>query len=167
MLVDDASVPRPAWCPERLETTDIGVSRAKFQRQIRDWRSNEDLYRSRGWLLAAHGDRWAELLFLSNSPPRLVAACIGVDYVNFDIEPPSLTFLDAVTREPTPPFSTPMQLDPTGQPAPLLINHPTLMRPFLCLPGVWEYHTHPQHDGDIWLGPRRARGEGHLAVIPP
>lgn len=156
---------RPPWCPQRLETTDVAVSRIKFERQLVDWRSNEDVYRTRGWLLAAHGDRWAEVLFFSDSHPRMVYVCIGLDYVNFDVEPPSLTFIDPVTRTPMPPFSVPMQLDDTGQPVTLLVNHPELGRPFLCLPGTWEYHTHPQHDGDPWLGPHRALSEGHLAVI--
>ncbi|WP_241359668.1 putative metal-binding protein, partial [Escherichia coli] len=36
--------------------------------------------------------------------------------------------------------------------------------PFLCLPGVREYHDHPAHTGDSWLLHRRS-GEGSLHFI--
>lgn len=36
--------------------------------------------------------------------------------------------------------------------------------PFLCVPGVWEYHAHPAHSGDPWLL-HRGRGEGTLDAI--
>jgi len=143
----------------------VVVSRTKFERLIRNWARNEDLYRSRGWVLASHGDRWAELLFFAESQPRIVAVCVGMDYVNFDVDPPSITFLDPVTREPARPFSEPLQLDSNGQPVRLLMNHPLLGRPFWCLPGNLEYHEHPQHDGDPWLAEPRATAQGDLAVI--
>lgn len=36
--------------------------------------------------------------------------------------------------------------------------------PFLCVPGVLEYHTHPGHSGDSWLR-HRIRGVGTLDAI--
>jgi hypothetical protein len=36
--------------------------------------------------------------------------------------------------------------------------------PFLCLPGIREYHDNPAHSGDSWLL-HRASGEGSLAFI--
>jgi hypothetical protein len=36
--------------------------------------------------------------------------------------------------------------------------------PFLCLPGVREYHDNPAHTGDSWLL-HRGSGEGSLAFI--
>lgn len=159
------TLPRPGWCPDRRETTDVVVSTSKFDRQVRTWATNEDLYRSRGWVLAAHGDRWVELVLFAESQPRIVAVCAGVDYVNFDIEPPSITFIDPVTREPARPFAEPLQLDQNGKPVSLLVNHPLLGRPFWCLPGNLEFHQHPQHDGDPWLTDPRATRQGDLAVI--
>lgn len=155
----------PPWRRHRHEVVDPAVTRAKFERQIDDWRSNQVLYRSRGWILADHGDRWAELILLSEYHPRVVAASVGIDYVNFDLEPPSITFIDAVTRQPSKPPVTPIQMGTDGNPQPLVVSHPELGRPMLCLPGNYEYHSHPQHDGESWLGPLRQRGQGNLAVI--
>lgn len=28
--------------------------------------------------------------------------------------------------------------------------HPTTNRPFICMRGSWEYHTHPSHLADLW-----------------
>lgn len=36
--------------------------------------------------------------------------------------------------------------------------------PFVCLPGVREYHDNPAHSGDPWLLHRNS-GEGSLAFI--
>lgn len=116
-------------------------------------------------MLASHGDRWAELVLVTESLPRIVAVCVGVDYINFDIEPPSITFLDPVTREPSLPFAPPAQVDALGEVRNLLINHPKLGRPFWCLAGNLEYHEHPQHDGDLWLAEPRATHLGDLSVI--
>lgn len=43
-------------------------------------------------------------------------------------------------------------------------NHPRTGRPFLCLRGVREYHSHPQHDGDDWLLVRPHRGVADLLL---
>ena len=37
-------------------------------------------------------------------------------------------------------------------------------RPFICLPGIREYHDNPAHSGDPWLM-HRGSGEGSLAFI--
>jgi hypothetical protein len=36
--------------------------------------------------------------------------------------------------------------------------------PFVCLPGIREYHEHPGHSGDSWLL-HRGRGEGTFFFI--
>ena len=46
----------------------------------------------------------------------------------------------------------------------LLISHGPDELPFLCLPGVREYHVHPAHTGDDWLL-HRDRGEGTLYFL--
>ena len=43
-------------------------------------------------------------------------------------------------------------------------GHPKTGRPFFCVPGIREYHDHPQHSGDPWLLHRHT-GEGSLATI--
>ena len=36
--------------------------------------------------------------------------------------------------------------------------------PFLCIPGVREYHEHPAHSGDSWLL-HKGSGEGTLYFL--
>ena len=43
-------------------------------------------------------------------------------------------------------------------------SHPFVARPFLCLPGIREYHTHTSHLGDSWEG-FRLRGTYRLRDI--
>ena len=43
-------------------------------------------------------------------------------------------------------------------------THPSTQRPFLCLPGIREYHTHTSHLGDHWEG-YRLRGTYRLRDI--
>ena len=45
-----------------------------------------------------------------------------------------------------------------------LSKHPATAKPFLCVPGIREYHTHPSHLGNKWDGYRR-RGTYRLCNI--
>lgn len=159
----------PAWRPERLPVVDIDVSRAKFAREIAEWSSNQSTYKQRGWVLVNHGDLFAEVMLVVRAegalPLPLVAVAFGLDYTNYDLEPPSLTFLDPFTWEPAAPGVPPQQVADDGQIRSLAPTHPTTRRPFLCLPGNLEYHTHPQHDGDLWLVDHREAGDGRLSTI--
>ena len=94
----------------------------------------------------------------------VMSVCIRLDYTNFDRWPPSLAFIDPFTRVAVPPLvSAPDVVD--GQLGNALVHaHPETGRPFLCLPGIREFHTHPQHSGEDWLL-HRDLGEGDLAVI--
>jgi hypothetical protein len=46
----------------------------------------------------------------------------------------------------------------------LIQSHQPHHLPFLCLPGVREYHEHPAHSNDPWLGYRNS-GEGTLGFL--
>ena len=46
----------------------------------------------------------------------------------------------------------------------LVDQHPITGRPFLCVPGTREYHSHPQHSGDDWLL-HRSTGAGRLIPL--
>lgn len=146
------------------------VSVRKFDEQIERWHANRDTYTRRGWVLLATGDLWVEVGFLQNVAMGgrtipVMTACVRLDYWNFDLWPPSLTFLDPVTRQPAPPpVRAPDRVSPTEVRDALIDQHPTSLQPFLCLPGVREYHTHPQHSGDDWLL-HRPLHEGDLAVV--
>ena len=45
-------------------------------------------------------------------------------------------------------FLETLPVDPTGVFNPGL--HPETQRPFICMRGVREYHTHPSHVSDLW-----------------
>ena len=160
---------------------DPAVSRAKFDREITDYRSMEDDYRARGWLLVKA--RWpvAVVVLASNktSPPTIVTA-VQFDYTNYDAEPPSVRFVDPFsgrlllfkelpTRLPrmiagpemTMPDGTKAQL---RKPLDLMQTDSQEDLPFLCVSGVKEYHDHPGHSGDSWEIHRSA-GEGRLVRL--
>lgn len=146
------------------------VTETKFHEQLDRWHANADTYGRRGWLLLSAGDLTVEVGFLQNvalggRTIPVMTACVRLDYWNFDLWPPSLTFLDPVTRQPAPPpVRAPDRVSATEVRDALIDQHPATLQPFLCLPGIREYHSHPQHSGDDWLLHRHLR-EGDLAVV--
>lgn len=162
--VPPAASPRgPCLVPEE-------VTRAKFDRQLALWDENSSLYARRGWMMLSRGELTVDIGFLTNvrfvgQDVPVMTVCIRLDYHNFDLWPPSLTFIDPLTRDPKPPVIGAPDKEPDGEVRDALIaQHPTTGLPFLCIAGVREYHTHPQHSGDDWLL-HRPLGEGDLAVI--
>jgi len=162
----------PGLPTERVQLVEAGVSRVKLKRELDAWDGQADLYRRRGWLLLRRDDLVVEVAFVAPVPlPTgtvlpVVTACIRLDYTDYDLEPPSLRFLDVWTREPAAPPVQPAQLSGSGELQNLMPGpHPDTGLPFLCLPGVLEYHSHPQHSGDLWLVGHRAQGAGRLATI--
>lgn len=93
-----------------------------------------------------------------------MSACVRIDFTNFDLWPPSVEFIDPFTGEfAAPPVQALVATD--EGPRDLVVHsHPETGRPFFCVPGIREYHDHPQHSGDSWLLHRRT-GAGSLATI--
>jgi hypothetical protein len=151
---------------------DPEVSRQKLRRDIECWKATT-AHQARGCLLLNYDEEllYVELAFLGkisinagSAPLPIVVCAIRLTYENYDLWAPSLTFIDAFTRDPVAPHVRAFQDAPNG-PQDVLINaHPETHRPFLCLPGIREYHTHPQHSGDSWLL-HRDRGEGSVSTI--
>ncbi|MHB2032744.1 MAG: putative metal-binding protein [Gemmatimonadaceae bacterium] len=152
---------------------DPTVSRRKLQRDYERWKAHSQ-HAERGWVLLDYDEDalTVELAFLtrasisSGSVPLAVVACaVRLSYDNYDIWPPSLTFIDAIGHVPIAmPHVQAMQPSPTGPKNVLIATHPETRLPFLCVPGIREYHTHPQHSGDSWLL-YRSRGEGSLLTV--
>lgn len=147
-----------------------GVTDAKLAAELGDWQTNAAIYERRGWLLLDTGDRHVDVAFIANVPlvgiatAPIITACVRIDYTNYDLWPPSVTFIDPITRTPRlPAVRAPSAAGPDARDA-LVENHPRTRLPFLCLPGIREYHDHPQHSGDDWLL-HRPTGAGRLAVI--
>jgi Predicted metal binding domain len=152
-----------------LIVVDPEVTRRKFERELELWREQSAVYRRRGWLLLAEGELTVDIGFVGRLPigpqtmPTLSAA-VRIDFTNYDLWPPSVEFIDPLTGEYAPPQV--QALVGTAQDARDLVvhSHPETGRPFFCVPGIREYHDHPQHSGDSWLLHRQS-GEGRLATI--
>lgn len=147
---------------------DPDVTRAKVDRELALWRENEDSYRRRGWILLGRRELEIDIGFLGRLPigqdiPAMTA-CVRVDFTNFDVWAPSVEFIDPFTGEYAAP---PVQalIETNEGPQDLVVHsHPDTNRPFFCVPGIRQYHEHPQHSGDSWLLHRHTR-EGSLATI--
>ena len=151
---------------------DPGVTSQKFKRELDLWKANSD-HQRRGWLLLSENDSVPslEIAFLAGIATSLgvgllpvVVCAIRLTYENYDLWAPSLTFIDAFTRQPSRPQVRAFLSTPEGPRDVLVDGHPTTNLPFLCLPGIREYHSHPQHSGDDWLLHRPAK-EGSIYNI--
>lgn len=145
------------------------VSANKLARELDDWSHNAEAYRRRGWVLLGVAGLTVDVGFLSNvavgdmQVPAMTAS-IRLEYDNYDLWPPSLTFIDPRSGTPVAPIVQSLERISPAEVRNTLLVHPVLSRHFLCLPGTREYHSHPQHTGDDWLLHRSA-GEGRLAVV--
>jgi hypothetical protein len=152
---------------------DPEISRSKFRRELKLWRANP-VHRERGWLLLDCDEEALiiEFAFLARvsissgaAPIPVISSAIRLSYENYDLWPPSLTFVDAFTRAPaTNPHVRAFMALPDGPRDVLIDAHPVTGLPFLCVAGNREYHSHPQHTGDSWLL-HRPLGEGSMSTI--
>lgn len=146
----------------------LSVSRAKLAEELAQWAANAAAYRQRGWLLLGVDDLTVDVGFLANVAVGhlqipIMTATIRLRYDNYDLWPPSLTFIEPWTGQlAPPPVAAPDTVD--GQVRNVLLGRPGSGEPFLCVAGLREYHEHPQHSGDEWLLHRRL-GAGRLAVV--
>lgn len=152
-----------------LLLADSAVSAAKFEAELDAWQQNAETYRQRGWVLLGREGLNVEVAFVGRLPLAdqalpVVPACIRVNFDNYDVIAPSVTFIDVFTRAPTVPPARALTWEEGVEHNVLINAHPDTGLPFLCLPGVREYHSHHEHSGDAWLL-HRAQGAGRLAVI--
>ena len=137
---------------------DPQVSRRKFENQVaqfdtyavaafaemRGWQPKRAQYPTLAVLMRHHrSEREIEFRFLCD---------------DWDDLPPSLALNDPVTGRELPYAEWPKEVWSIGN------NHPVTGKPFLCLPGIREYHTHHSHRNDAWSGYRQ-RGTFHLHEI--
>lgn len=165
-----------------MALVDPAVSRAKFARELATYRQLEDDYRRRGWWMLKAEFPEIFIVFASSKtkPPAVVFGAI-LDFTDYDLKPPSVKLVHPFTQEPYQAKDLPAQLwqrvapspvpdgdttpSPTEvQPRPLMMAHSPEDVPFLCIPGVREYHDHPAHTGDVWL-PRRGLIEGTMHFL--
>ena len=160
---------------------DPAVSLAKFERELSDYRALEADYRARGWfLMKAEWPVVVVMLASSKTAPPAIVTAIQFDYTNYDAEPPSVRLIDPFSWRLLASKELPTRL-PRMVPGPelpvpgggkaqltaaqdLMQAHSPEELPFLCIPGVKEYHAHPGHSGDPWEIHRSA-GEGRLVRL--
>ena len=163
------------------QAVDPVVSRAKFDREIAEYLALEADYRARGWFLMKTEWPLAIVLLASKktSPPAIITA-VQFDYTNYDAEPPSVLLVDPFSGRPllsgelltrlprmvpgpetVLPDGSKLQM---GRSQDLMQALSTDDVPFLCIPGVKEYHDHPGHTGDPWELHRTA-GAGRLVRL--
>jgi hypothetical protein len=194
LAVCDMTLPSAAAAPNGDATPEVLVDPAvavkKFEREVETYWLNKDDWRRRGrWLLDAEFPNVIVAFAAPQLQPRAVVFGAKINFENFDLWAPSVRLIDPFTLEPyrtrdlppalnfvrrVPvqiPVLQPQQAPGSPQPVvqgfadqPLLQNYGPDDVPFLCLPGVREYHNHPAHSGDDWML-HRDRGEGSLSFL--
>lgn len=157
-----------------MQVVDPAVSRSKFDREIQSFEDMSAFYRSRGWFIVdAAFPRVVVVMAAAHIRPPALVFAVEFDYSNYDFDPPSVRFVDPFTGKPLKASEVPGQLwqavpmngpVPSAQLQPLLQNYGPNEVPFLCIPGVLEYHRHPGHSGDDW-GLHRRSGAGSLVRL--
>jgi hypothetical protein len=116
------------------------VSRRLFEDAVKGLGS--DLCAARRWTLVSSAFPVLEVGFAA---PERKAIRIRLRCDGWNSQPPSIDWLDG--------DGAPLQSIPRGPGGQLNSSaHPQTRRPFVCMAGVREYHTHPSHIGDLWEG---------------
>lgn len=149
-------MPSPLLIDER-------VSRKKFDKEINGLINLSSDIRKRGWIIESTTYPIVRVTFLATElNPPAAPLTVDIDFTNFNLWPLSVRFLHPVTFEPI--FVPGKRLIAEGQEQQVVVlAHPITREPFLCMPGVREYHSHPQHEGDSWDIHRS--GEGSIYVL--
>ena len=159
---------------------DPAVSQTKFDREVSLYREREEEHLRRGWFLVKA--EYPEVFVVFGAPQLSPAALVFgalLDFTDYDLWPPSVKLVNPFTREPYKSKDLPRRLlrQPAVpadqalpgqlqfvQPQDLMVAHDPEDIPFLCIPGVREYHEHPAHSGDSWLL-YKGSGEGTLHFL--
>jgi len=116
----------------------LALSRNLFEEQINLW--PPDLAESRGWVIHAVSYPTVDISFTAIDRTTLRLSC---DFSDWDELPPSIDLLNAEG----------VLLAKLPQKLPGVFNggaHPRTGRPFVCMAGSREFHTHPSHRNETW-----------------
>lgn len=156
-----------------IQHVDPEVSQAKFDEEVKIFMDAYEIHRKRGIMILEC--KFPDL-YLAFAAPALIPApivfAVKINFTNYDLEPLSVAFIDPFTFQPMKLHQIPTHflrnIGQNGQivPQALLQQEPTPESfPFLCIPGIREYHEHPAHTGDSWLLHRHKGGEGKLGFV--
>lgn len=155
-----------------LQAVEPTISKAKFDLEVAQLLQASAHQAKRGILILGHEFPNVTLSFfcLKMRPAPLIFS-VEINFINYDLEPPSVKFIDIFTGSPIKANQLIHQFPrKIGQVDMHLNLQPLIVAqadgiPFFCIPGVREYHKHPAHTGDNWLLHRGIGGEGTLGFI--
>lgn len=134
---------------------DPAVSKLKFDREAGGLREIAPVLAG-GWDIRSA--EWPILSIVFTHPKSQRKVGFAFRFDDWDDTPPSLGLFDPATGQDLPWNLWPQGGWSIGNP------HPSTGKPFLCLPGIREYHTHSSHTGDAWDN-YHARGTFTLTYI--
>ena len=137
---------------------DRAVSIRKFDRAVQSLTNKAALFvGERGWNVVAAVYPRLSVVFKHPRSGRKIEFRFNCE--DWDELPPSLTLHDpAIGQE------IPWKHWPQGVWS-VLECHPVTRKPFLCLIGIREYHSHNRHLGDLWENYRPLSSYGLLSII--
>lgn len=139
---------------------DPRVSRAKFERELEIYnRAYRETYARRGaWLLDAQFPDVFVVFGTRQHYPVIVPFGVVINFDDYNLRPPSVTLVHPISKVPLSaeelryPMFRARPIAETGEfeVIPLAQAFPG-GKPFVCLPGIREYHANPAHTGDSWF----------------
>lgn len=136
---------------------DRAVSLRKFKADIRLLSTDAAAFAAgKGWRIISTDYPTLAVAIRHSRSSREIEFRFACD--DWDELPPSLALHD-----PEEGLELPWKEWPNGSWA-ALDGHPGTGKPFLCLPGIREFHTHPNHSKDRWNG-YQLRGTYRLVNI--
>ncbi len=113
-----------------------------------------ELAEMRGWHFLERSYPTLDLAFTS---PQGNYLRLRMNCENWNAQPPSIALLDKSGQHITSAIASSTNIFNRSA-------HPRTGKPFVCMPGVLEYHTHSSHLNDHWE-PRRNRPGYRLLEI--
>jgi hypothetical protein len=136
---------------------DPAVSEMKFSRELEILCDVARAFvAAGGWEIAIA--RFPQLSTVFTHPRSKRRVGFGFRFDSWDEQPPSLALFDPKTKAELPWDRWPQGGWSAGN------AHPSTSKPFLCLPGIREYHTHSSHLADYWDN-YKAKGSYTLGFI--
>ena len=137
---------------------DRAVSLKKFDTAVQLLGADAALYvAGKGWDVVTAAYPTLSVVFRHPRSCRAVEFRFNCD--NWDELPPSLTLHDPEDGQELPWEEWPKEAWS------VLNRHPSTGKPFLCLPGIREYHTHRSHLGDVWERYRPLSSYSLLGIV--
>lgn len=152
---------------------DPAVSRRKFAKEVAIARAQQHLHKQGIWILRSEYPIVFVAVVTQRNMPVVpgVLCAVHIDFTDYDVRPPSVRFVDPFTELPVASqelkWDFPKVTNVVPDPASGGILSAEIVpyvqsfdqnRPFLCIPGIREYHDCSGHTGDSWFLHRGTKG---------